>query len=434
MGERWRYFVDAHAGGIVASQRLWRDGNWSVSGTINGTVWPKNSDFSSQTLPPQTLDLIRVYNVGGQSVASDQIDANGNYSMSGNHAYQNFYLRFDLAGSWARIKNPDNQVEREVSFVSSGNHIFDFNFTNTFDGFNAYYHMNKVHDFFKGSPFNYNGVDFQMEARVNDNSTPTAQAFGTYIKFSSNSGHRWWENSDVVYHEYTHNTVYAIYGDFIRNIGSGPEANAMDEGISDYFAASLNQDSILEWSNPLRDVDNSLTMLDFEDLGDPHINGLILAGAMWDLENLISQNTARKINFKAMQITPRPDICQEFVNNVILADDNNGTLCDEKPNLNAILTAFQTNHGISPTNLPDLSVTIDGPGSIEPGVQGTWTASVCGGSGSISYQWSVRYEGSSTFQNLGTSQNQSLTFTEECTSNELKVVVTRGGQNAQDLH
>jgi hypothetical protein len=433
-GEKWCYFVDAHSGAIVASQPLWREGNWSVSGTINGVVWPTNSDNSSQTLPPQTLNLIKVYNVAGQQVASDQIDANGFYTMSGNHATQTFYLRFDLAGSWARIKNPSNQVNREVSFVSSDNYVFNFPFTNTFDGFNAYYHMNRVHDFFKGSPFSYNGVDFQMEARVNDNSVPNARAFGTYIKFSSNNNHRWWENSDVVYHEYTHNTIYAVYGSkFIGDLNNSLEGHSMDEGISDYFAASLNQNSVMEWSNPTRNVANNLRM-PLNQNEDAHYNGQILSGAMWDLQSLISLNTARKLNFKAMQINPKPDTFQEFVNNVILADENNGTLCDGTPNLNGILTAFQTNHGISPTNLPSLSVTISGPGSISAGTQGTWTANVCGGSGTISYQWSVRYEGSSTFQNLGTSQNQSLTFNEECTSNELKVVVTRGGQNAQDLH
>ncbi len=80
------------------------------------------------------------------------------------------------------------------------------------------------------------------------------------------------------------------------------------------------------------------------------------------------------------------------------------------------------------------SVVITGPNTIQPGVQGTWTANASGGSGTITYQWSVKYEGSSNYVNLGTNQNQSLTFFEECTINELKVVANRGGLNGQDLH
>jgi hypothetical protein len=163
---------------------------------------------------------------------------------------------------------------------------------------------------------------------------------------------------------------------------------------------------------------------------------LILAGACWDLQKDggISQSDARKLAFKAMQLTPRPYTFEDFVDNVILQDDNNGALCDGTPHSNQIINAFETKHGISPTILPPpLTVSITGPNSIGPGVQGTWSANVCGGSGTITYQWSVRYDGSSVFNNLGTSQNQSLTVNDNCTVNDLKVNVIRGGQSAQDL-
>lgn len=57
-----------------------------------------------------------------------------------------------------------------------------------------------------------------------------------------------------------------------------------------------------------------------------------------------------------------------------------------------------------------LSVDLSGPGTVEPNVSNTWTANVSGGNGSTSYQWYVKYEGSSTGNPLGTSQNQSHTF------------------------
>ncbi|MCI0695820.1 S8 family serine peptidase [candidate division KSB1 bacterium] len=104
-----------------------------------------------------------------------------------------------------------------------------------------------------------------------------------------------------------------------------------------------------------------------------------------------------------------------------------------KPTTPSGVTFAYTVLGIITGPLPP-TVTITGPTTIQPGDEGIWTATVSGGSGTISYQWSVRYEGSSSFIDLGTSQNQSLTFFDECTINELKVVINRGGQIAEDFH
>jgi hypothetical protein len=113
----------------------------------------------------------------------------------------------------------------------------------------------------------------------------------------------------------------------------------------------------------------------------------------------------------------------------IVANPEDGAI-GEFPNPNLLSREYAVLGRPGP---PPLSVTITGPSSISPGVEGTWSANVSGGSGTITYQWSVRYDGSSTFTNLGTNQNQSLTFPDDCTINDLKVDVIRGGQSAQDL-
>jgi len=331
-------------GEILSDKSMWRHGNWSVSGNVKGTYWPVNSGGGEEEATPDYLAAVKVYNVLGQEISSDILDGNGDYSISGKHAYQTFYVDVVLKGNWARIKNPSNQVNATQSFVTSGNHTRNFDFSDTDDGFHVYHHMTIIHDFIKGSPFNYNGMDWQMEARVKDNSVANAAANGSELKFSANN-RNWWESSDVVYHEYTHNIVYKVYGNnFISDISQTNEAAAMDEGIADYYAATLNEDSAIEWV--ARDVDNDLTWSQFGQLPTNHRRGQILSGAMWDLESTISQNTGRKLNFKAMQITPQPDTYQEFVDNVILANDDNSQLCDGTPNYNQIITAFETNHGI----------------------------------------------------------------------------------------
>ncbi len=427
-GDRRRLFLDANTSEVLFDKSLFKDGNWTVNGNVKGQYWPVNSGGSQQEAFPKYLTAVKVYNSISQEISSDVIDGSGNYSMSGNHAYQTFFVEVELRGSWSKIKNPSSQVDMTKSFVTSGNHSKNFNFSDTDDGFHVYHHMNVIHDFIKGYPFYYNGMDWQMEARVNYQDyehVSNAGADGSKLYFSDNN-RNWWESSDVVYHEYTHNIVHDIYGSDIGSSG-GAMGDAMDEGIADYFAATLNQNSAIDWVG--RNISNTLMWPNNYNAANPHYSGQILSGAMWDLESTISKNTARKLNFKAMRITPRPDTFVEFVNNVILADDNNGTLCDLTPHTDEILAAFQNKHGIAPSILPDFYVIIDGPGDIEPETSETWTAEVCGGSGSISYQWYVKYQGSSTWNSLGTSQNQSHAFYNNNTTNELKVEVTQGSDS-----
>jgi len=79
---------------------------------------------------------------------------------------------------------------------------------------------------------------------------------------------------------------------------------------------------------------------------------------------------------------------------------------------------------------PDpLSVTISGPWGLGYKESGTFTANVSGGSGTITYQWYRKNDGSSYWQTRGTSQSQLETML--FTSFTMKVEVTRGSENAQ---
>lgn len=225
-----------------------------------------------------------------------------------------------------------------------------------------------------------------------------------------------------------------LYGDSIGDDNTPWQDEAMDEGIADYFAATLNEDSQIDWIN--RDVSNDLTFQnDFiHEQHNQHYNGQILSGAMWDLESTTSQNTARRLNFKAMQITPQPDTFAEFVDNVILADDNNGKLCDGTPNYDAILEAFETNHGIVPTlNVGQpLSVNITGPSTLQWKSWGTWTANVTGCS-PFSYEWRFREVGEPNWSAVaGTSQQYTRQMLP--VDMELQVKVTSDGQIVYDTH
>jgi len=434
-----RFFVDAQNGKIVFEESLWLDmGSWTVSGQITGKQWPKNSGSGSKTVKAKYLDKVTVYNLRAQTLASGSPDANGNYSISGSNTYQVAYVEATLRGKWAKIKNPKNQVNQAFSFVTSGNSTVDFDFKDTQEGFHVYYHMNAMHDFIKGSPFKYNGMNYRMEARVKDNSVANAAADGRRLKFSAH-GRNWWESSDVVYHEYTHNTVYSVYGNrMIRTINGSYESYAMDEAIADYFAATLNRDSAMDWigrnvSNSFKYPGSSTALLKKWGQLKFHKAGQVLSGAMWDLEKTTSTRTGRKLNFKAMKIRPQPTTFQQFANNVLVADDNNGTLCDGTPNASKIIEAFQNRHGISPTVSvgQPLSVRINGPGALGYKQSGTWTANVSGGCGGNAYQWRYRYNGTGSWSSVvGTSKSYSRTMLN--TGFELQVKVTNSGQSVYD--
>ena len=158
------------------------------------------------------------------------------------------------------------------------------------------------------------------------------------------------EYSDVVYHEYTHNIIYHLYG--LQFIGVDPEdeGRAMDEGLADYWAATLNGNSFINLVN--RDLQNTLkfpTDYDNNPPGDPWGNGRIVGGAAWDLRQLLDPDpsTTDLIIFKALQMTPHAFDFSEFMDNVLIADDTDGTLGNGTPNQSSIQTAFTTNHGIT---------------------------------------------------------------------------------------
>jgi tartrate dehydratase beta subunit/fumarate hydratase class I family protein len=60
-----------------------------------------------------------------------------------------------------------------------------------------------------------------------------------------------------------------------------------------------------------------------------------------------------------------------------------------------------------------ISVTIDGPGFIDKIGTYTWEAITEFEDGSVSYQWSIRWEGSVSWDDLGTNKTQSVDVVQE---------------------
>jgi len=159
-------------------------------------------------------------------------------------------------------------------------------------------------------------------------------------------GHKY---SDVLYHEYTHNVLDHIYAQDLHE--SGLMGRSLAEGLCDYFAATLNGDPYIGegYISPPRSLSNNLKYP--ADYGnDPHKNGRILGGALWDLRSSLGASTTDALVFNTLFVTPRARTFQQFLDNMLLADDNDGNLENDTPHDTQIIDAF-ANHGIAPSDI-----------------------------------------------------------------------------------
>jgi cysteine-rich repeat protein len=157
--------------------------------------------------------------------------------------------------------------------------------------------------------------------------------------------------ADVVYHEFEH----GVHEHEVIP-GVGQIDGSMGEGQSDFIAASITGDSGMGRGfnlddSPLRELDPVGQEARWPDnVGEIHHQGLIFAGAMWDLRKaLIAQYGEAKgvplVNKLFLGAIRRSSTIPSTLVEILAADDDNGNLADGTPNECAILTAFGA-HGL----------------------------------------------------------------------------------------
>ena len=217
---------------------------------------------------------------------------------------------------------------------------------------NVFYHVNVIHDYFTGGyPFDINEMDFPMKAIVSEMGICNAFATGGEIHFFQAGDVLGWGfceatslGSDTIYHEYTHNVTDAIYGYGVLEYYG--ESGAMHEGYSDYYAASiLNRSTIGEGITPevLRDLDNSNHYPE-DILGGVHHDSLIFSGALWDARERIGTTITDALVIQAEKLYPLN--FSEFLDTMLVVDDNDGDLTNGTPHVVEICDSFTVLHGI----------------------------------------------------------------------------------------
>lgn len=158
--------------------------------------------------------------------------------------------------------------------------------------------------------------------------------------------------ADVVYHEFGHAFHTASILD-----GAGAADPALGEGGADYFAASVTGDPVVgpgffkSNGGYIREMDSDLVWPKDIDW-DPHVTGLIFAGAMWDLRGFLMTDLGEEAG-KALadqlyqaalrSSTTLPSTFPE----ILAADDDDGDLSNGTPHICSILRAFVP-HGLTP--------------------------------------------------------------------------------------
>lgn len=350
-----RGYVDA-----VTGELLYRTNDVKETGfdlTIKGMVY-KNGTLNPATLEPLP-DLQVAMPLGGVLTT----DTNGYCS----NPLLSLPLSPDvpLAGLWSTVNDdPTFTTPDFLTTVSVLGSVYTYPTTapSSSRHVNAYYHVNRVHNFMKSFWPTFTGMDFSLPTNV-DVSSGACNAFydGTSINFyAAGSGcNSFAEMGDVIYHEYGHGISDHFYQDLT---GSSIQNGSLNEACSDVWAMSithnpiLGQNSFTSSGGWIRryDISPQVYPLDITTpmVWDPHYTGQIIAGCWWDVGvNLGDIHAMTQLFTDVYYDLPdgvdgtEGDIYRSILISTLLADDVDANISNGTPHYDQILSAF-AKHGI----------------------------------------------------------------------------------------
>jgi Zn-dependent metalloprotease len=337
----WVSFVDAADGTL-----LWRFNNvkyGEVSGQVSGMVEPVTADNDLQDRPFPHL-IVTCFSTGVDSAVT-VTGADGTYSLvtSGEVGRT---VKVGLLGLYGVVL--DANTGRVASFspaVPDGDParvdlLFDGSKAQTAER-DAYYHVMVAHDYIQGIEPGFNLLDYPMPITVNIDRTCNAMWDGEGVNFyrEGNGCINTARMADVVYHEYGHGITDVVYRPFNAS-------GAMAEGFSDYFAATIGDEPRIgigfRPGTILRRIDvDRVYPQDW--VGEPHTDGLIMGSALWDLREALGAPRADSLFHFARY--GYADNFDDYLFDLLMADDDNGNVYDGTPNLGTIAAIFRA-HGI----------------------------------------------------------------------------------------
>ncbi|NNF06778.1 MAG: hypothetical protein HKN21_08455, partial [Candidatus Eisenbacteria bacterium] len=283
----WHAFVDGKTGSLLSIENEIKTGE--VTGTLSGNVTnlrPTDA-LSSQPMPYASLTL----KDGDTEAAIDTADATGNYSLL-TDIDQDFTLTAYLDGPFGRIENDTNgditpEMSKTVNTLGNPTEDLTFGGNSLPQDRTAYYWSMVSLDYIKNIEPDFTGLDYEMPI-VTDLANQECNAFWngigtTFYPAGPNCANTAMIPS-VVIHEYGHGVTDLQYRPFAPS-------GAMHEGFSDYLSATVLNDPIVGhgfFSNgdDLRRIDVN-RVFPRDATGQVHNDGLIIAGALWDVRQTL---------------------------------------------------------------------------------------------------------------------------------------------------
>ena len=365
-GARWRALVEAGSQRLLALDSLvWES---VLSGTAKSLVQP-HTPFDEPV--DVVLPWLEVRLGFGENDPSTHTDSQGDFAFDADpgevmlrSGLRGLYLVVDNEAptgppSYQRLVPVPGQVELRLGGAEA-----------RMDERTIYYHSNLMHDWLR-QQFDFRLLDFPMPAvaaavdpYTGDPNYPNAYWNGTRLGFGP-GGATYWNLglfADVIYHEYTHAATDYIY----RPSGAllGPMGTAMHEALADYFAATVTDDPQLgellyrHTTGPVRNLLHRRIWPEHRDRNnEPHANGEIFGGALWDTRQQTGATVADALVHYARELFPRS--FEEFREAMLLQDDllfDDGWAGNGSPHREAVLTAFGA-HGMGPLGPHTLTMT-----------------------------------------------------------------------------
>lgn len=267
---------------------------------------------------------------------------------------------FQLRGRWANVST--NSVTPTFSnTLNEGYNEISFNSAANIRERSAYIYVNQIHAHMKNVLPDFTGMDLQMATRL-DLTTDNCNAFydGSSINFyaEANNCRSLATINDVVYHEYGH----GINDKFYTGLSSSFINGGMNEGYADVWGLTLTQSPVLglginldNANSTVRRYDEAPKVYPVDIVGEVHADGEIIAGAWWDLYELLGFDMELTLDLFALAY---PGLQANTFNgnegvayrdvllDVLQADDDDGDITNGTVHGAAIVEAFGI-HGIT---------------------------------------------------------------------------------------
>lgn len=348
--EAW---LDAASGELLAHELLARH----LSGTIEAEIEPVTAG-DPVVRHPLAHAHVQLRDLGSGETTTTTTAADGGFTAPA-EATGRYLVRTALAGPAIRVLDGTRGFttpadSAEVLGSEGFSYLWDTSRANP-AARDAFYHANLAYGFARAldpgdalAPLDA-GIDVRVDDPVGscnaywDGAGLTFYAAGGICVAAGRV-------SDVVYHEYGHAVTTQIYRPFRI-------PRDLDEAFSDYFAATISGSAEIGrglYGQPgtyIRELESDRIWPDDANPTSPHQQGLILAGAFWDLRTALGPEIADPLFHYARYALP--ESFDEVLLAVLDTDDDDGDRTNGTPHFDAIIAAFRP-HGIG-----DYSVAIE---------------------------------------------------------------------------